>query len=96
MRRYIDFAARHGFGGVLVEGWNLGWRPACGESGLTHANGSEAGKPGDYVVVARQQRGGADWYLGAVNDEVARDVVVPLDFLGRPPLRGPNLPRCAG
>jgi alpha-glucosidase len=24
-RRYIDFAARHGFGGVLVEGWNLGW-----------------------------------------------------------------------
>jgi alpha-glucosidase len=24
-RRYIDFAARHGFGGVLVEGWNVGW-----------------------------------------------------------------------
>lgn len=24
-RRYIDFAAEHGFGGVLVEGWNLGW-----------------------------------------------------------------------
>jgi hypothetical protein len=24
-RRYIDFAARHGFGGVLVEGWNTGW-----------------------------------------------------------------------
>jgi alpha-glucosidase len=24
-RRYIDFAARHGFGGVLIEGWNLGW-----------------------------------------------------------------------
>lgn len=24
-RRYIDFAARHGFGGVLVEGWNYGW-----------------------------------------------------------------------
>ncbi len=23
--RYIDFAAEHGFGGVLVEGWNLGW-----------------------------------------------------------------------
>jgi alpha-glucosidase len=22
---YIDFAAKHGFGGVLVEGWNLGW-----------------------------------------------------------------------
>lgn len=24
-RRYIDFAARHGFSGVLVEGWNWGW-----------------------------------------------------------------------
>lgn len=24
-RRYIDFAAKHGFRGVLVEGWNLGW-----------------------------------------------------------------------
>jgi alpha-glucosidase len=23
--RYIDFAAKHGFGGVLVEGWNVGW-----------------------------------------------------------------------
>jgi alpha-glucosidase len=23
--RYIDFAARHGFRGVLVEGWNVGW-----------------------------------------------------------------------
>lgn len=24
-RRYIDFAAKHGFSGVLVEGWNIGW-----------------------------------------------------------------------
>ncbi|HEX5168952.1 MAG TPA: glycoside hydrolase family 97 N-terminal domain-containing protein, partial [Cyclobacteriaceae bacterium] len=24
-KRYIDFAARHGFDGVLVEGWNYGW-----------------------------------------------------------------------
>ncbi|QFT77338.1 glycoside hydrolase family 97 protein [Erythrobacter sp. THAF29] len=24
-RRYIDFAAEHGFKGVLVEGWNTGW-----------------------------------------------------------------------
>ena len=23
-KRYIDFAARHGFDGVLVEGWNIG------------------------------------------------------------------------
>lgn len=25
VRRYIDFAAEHGFGEVLVEGWNIGW-----------------------------------------------------------------------
>lgn len=24
-KKYIDFAARHGFDGVLVEGWNIGW-----------------------------------------------------------------------
>ncbi|MBX7125291.1 MAG: glycoside hydrolase family 97 protein [Cyclobacteriaceae bacterium] len=24
-KRYIDFASRHGFDGVLVEGWNAGW-----------------------------------------------------------------------
>ena len=23
--RYIDFAGRHGFRGVLIEGWNIGW-----------------------------------------------------------------------
>lgn len=25
VKRYIDFAARYGFKGVLVEGWNVGW-----------------------------------------------------------------------
>ena len=25
VKRYIDFAAKHGFDGVLVEGWNEGW-----------------------------------------------------------------------
>jgi hypothetical protein len=24
-KRYIDFASKHGFSGVLVEGWNVGW-----------------------------------------------------------------------
>ena len=40
-----------------------------------------AGEVGDYVVVARKQRDGADWYLGAVTDENARDVTARLDFL---------------
>jgi alpha-glucosidase len=39
------------------------------------------GEIGDYVVVARQQRGAADWYLGATTDENARTVKIPLDFL---------------
>ena len=24
-KQYIDFAAKNGFGGVLIEGWNIGW-----------------------------------------------------------------------
>ncbi|MGL4347723.1 MAG: glycoside hydrolase family 97 catalytic domain-containing protein, partial [Chitinophagaceae bacterium] len=25
VKKYIDFASKHGFDGVLVEGWNIGW-----------------------------------------------------------------------
>ena len=32
VRRYIDFAAQHGFTGVLVEGWNIGWEDWFGNS----------------------------------------------------------------
>ena len=32
VRRYIDFATQHGFGGVLVEGWNIGWEDWFGNS----------------------------------------------------------------
>jgi len=42
-----------------------------------------AGEIGDYVVVARQQRGGRDWYLGATTDETARKLTVALDFLAK-------------
>ena len=35
------------------------------------------GEIGDYVVIARQQRGGRDWYLGATTDENARPAVRP-------------------
>lgn len=38
---------------------------------------------GDYAVVARQERGGDDWYLGAVSDEEARTTTIALDFLER-------------
>lgn len=40
-----------------------------------------AGEVGDYVVVARRERGGDDWYLGALTDEKSRSVSFALDFL---------------
>lgn len=30
VKRYIDFAAKHGFDAVLVEGWNVGWEDWTG------------------------------------------------------------------
>ncbi len=40
-----------------------------------------AGEVGDYAVIARQARGGGDWFLGAVTDEQGRLLHVPLSFL---------------
>lgn len=37
------------------------------------------GQPGEYVVIAR--RAGTTYYLGAVTNEEARNITVPLDFL---------------
>ena len=31
VRRYIDFAAAHGFDGLLIEGWNIGWEDWYGK-----------------------------------------------------------------
>lgn len=40
------------------------------------------GEVADYIVFARKERDGTDWYLGAATDEVARDLSIPLEFLG--------------
>jgi alpha-glucosidase len=40
-----------------------------------------AGRIGDYVVVARRERGGQSWFLGAITDEEGRSFDVPLSFL---------------
>ena len=40
------------------------------------------GRIGQYVVMARQDRHSDDWYLGAVTNEDARDITIPLAFLG--------------
>ena len=39
------------------------------------------GEIGDFVTIARRERGGDDWYLGSVTDEQPRTLDVPLDFL---------------
>ena len=39
------------------------------------------GRIGDFVVVARRARGARTWFLGAITDEQARTLEVPLDFL---------------
>jgi alpha-glucosidase len=40
-----------------------------------------AGEIDDFVAIARQVRGGRDWFLGAVTDEEARELSLSLDFL---------------
>ncbi len=39
------------------------------------------GRIGDYVIVARRERGGPTWFLGAITDEQPRTFDVPLSFL---------------
>jgi alpha-glucosidase len=40
-----------------------------------------AGEVGDFVAIARRERGADDWYLGALTDENARTLDLPLAFL---------------
>jgi len=42
-----------------------------------------AGEIGEYVAFARQERDGKDWYLGALTDENARTLTLPLTFLDK-------------
>ena len=40
-----------------------------------------AGEVGDYVAIARKQRGAPDWFVGALTDENPRSLALPLGFL---------------
>ncbi len=40
------------------------------------------GEVGDFVTIARQERGTDDWFLGSITDENPRDIAVNFDFLG--------------
>jgi len=39
------------------------------------------GRIGDYVMVARRERGGQNWFVGAITDEEGRTLDLPLSFL---------------
>ncbi|MGI9076925.1 MAG: glycoside hydrolase family 97 catalytic domain-containing protein, partial [Gemmatimonadaceae bacterium] len=41
------------------------------------------GKIGDYVAVARRERNGENWYVGAITDEERRTITIPLSFLSK-------------
>ena len=41
------------------------------------------GELGEYVTIARKQRGGEDWYIGSMTDEKRRDFDLPLSFLAK-------------
>jgi glucan 1,4-alpha-glucosidase len=40
-----------------------------------------AAEPGDYIVMARKEKGAPNWYIGAVTDENSFDTEVKLSFL---------------
>ena len=42
-----------------------------------------AAEPGDYVVIARKGKGTGNWFLGAITDENARQLVEDLTFLDK-------------
>ncbi len=39
------------------------------------------GQIGDFVIVARKERGAQNWYIGAISDERPRSFDIPLNFL---------------
>ena len=39
------------------------------------------GEVGDFVTIARQERGGDRWFLGSISDEEEREVKISFDFL---------------
>jgi len=41
------------------------------------------GELGEFVTIARKQRGGEEWFVGSMTNEKARDLDLPLKFLGK-------------
>ena len=40
-----------------------------------------AAEPGDYIITARKERDGENWFIGAITDEQGREFNLNLDFL---------------
>ncbi|MEP7376506.1 MAG: glycoside hydrolase family 97 protein [Chitinophagaceae bacterium] len=38
-------------------------------------------EPGDYITIARKEKGKGNWFIGAITDENSRTASIPLDFL---------------
>ncbi|SEL06548.1 Glycosyl-hydrolase 97 C-terminal, oligomerisation [Chitinophaga rupis] len=42
-----------------------------------------AAEPGDYITIARKEKGKSNWYVGAITDENSRKAAIPLQFLDK-------------
>ena len=40
-------------------------------------------EPGDYITIARKEKGKDNWFIGSITDENSHSVDVPLDFLDK-------------
>jgi hypothetical protein len=40
-------------------------------------------EPGDYITIARKEKGSSNWFIGAITDENRRSAIIPLRFLDK-------------
>jgi len=40
-------------------------------------------EPGDYIIIARKEKNGSNWFIGAITDELEREFEIKLDFLDK-------------
>ena len=40
-------------------------------------------EPGDYITIARKEKGTSSWFIGAITDENSRKALIPLLFLDK-------------
>ncbi len=40
-------------------------------------------EPGEYLTIARKQKGSDNWFIGAITNENSRNAAIPLDFLDK-------------